>query len=80
MSSLDQHDLLTIPEAAEALGEITCRTVYRYIRNGQLGSTKHAGRTYVAREQVNEYFARQVAKGDYERARLEKLARAAAKR
>lgn len=77
MSGRDtRHDLLTITEAAEALG-VTRRTTYRYIRKGQLAALRHAGKTFVSREQIGEYFARQVAKGDYERARLEKMARAA---
>lgn len=48
---------MTIDSAASALGA-SRRTVYRLIRQGELGSFLHAGRTYIAVEELEGYFAR----------------------
>lgn len=64
MNGLDVSDLLTIEQAAEALGNVHVRTVYRLISRGDIASIHHAGRTYIAREQIADYFKRLVTEGN----------------
>ena len=72
MTGLDPEQHLTINQTAEALG-VSRRTVYRYISEGLLACFKHAGRNYVHRQQIEEYFTRLLGHGDV--ARVERAKR-----
>lgn len=73
---IDPVEHLTLSDAAAAL-RVTRRTLYRYMHNGKLAGFRHGGRTYIARRQITEYFARLEAEGDARRLRSARSARRA---
>lgn len=75
MTGLDPNKHLTVDEAAVALGNVHRRTVWRYIAKGLLACFKHGGRTYIHRDQIDEYFKRLTDAGDLQRAKNAKRAR-----
>lgn len=56
-----ERDLYSVPEAAERLGGISDRQVYRLIKRGELAVVKLGGRTLVTPEAIAELKARLVA-------------------
>lgn len=74
---MSNENHLTIDAAATVLG-VHRRTVFRYIKRGMLASFTHAGRSYIHRDEIENYFARLQHEGDAARSNLERKARKAA--
>jgi excisionase family DNA binding protein len=58
----DSNPLLTIPQAARALG-ISESTVWRRLRAGTLASVRHGGRRYIPTRSLRAHAAVEVATG-----------------
>lgn len=73
VTATDEHPL-SADEAAVLLG-ITRRTLNRYAQDGRIATFRHAGRTWVSRAAIADYWSRVARAGDARRAAAEKRSR-----
>lgn len=67
--------LLTVADAAKALG-VSDNSVYRLVTDGKLAALRHGGKSWIERDEINDYFTRQRAEAAKVRDQRAKKARA----